>query len=289
MPFKQMKFRHPWRPYQQRVLDAIHEHLDDQRLHIVAAPGAGKTSLGLEVFRILGKPTLILSPTRVIRDQWIHRLRDFCALDDSTQPDWASNAVSASNLLTSITYQSLYAKFTDDLDVPDLVLDEAKGLKPEQLSRLIRTIEENSIEVLILDEAHHLRAEWWRALDKVCSHFPEMTLVSLTATPPYDSTASEWAKYEQLCGPIDEEISIPELVTVGTLCPHQDYIWACDATESEKKQIEAFDHRVSNLCDTLIQSELFGNYSALVNQLIKTQADRDGINGFPLKASLITS
>ncbi|HDM8240031.1 TPA: DEAD/DEAH box helicase family protein, partial [Vibrio campbellii] len=57
-----MKFRHTWRPYQARVINAVHEHLDDKRLHVVAAPGAGKTTLGLEIFRLLGKPTLVLSP-----------------------------------------------------------------------------------------------------------------------------------------------------------------------------------------------------------------------------------
>jgi superfamily II DNA or RNA helicase len=65
MPFETLQFRYSWRPYQQRVLDAIDDHLDDYRLHIVAAPGAGKTTLGLEVFKRLGKSTLMLSPTRV--------------------------------------------------------------------------------------------------------------------------------------------------------------------------------------------------------------------------------
>ncbi|WP_028023215.1 hypothetical protein [Enterovibrio calviensis] len=59
MPFDTMTFCYPWRSYQRRVLDAVHEHLSDQLLHIVAAPEARKTTLGLEVFRILKKPTLV--------------------------------------------------------------------------------------------------------------------------------------------------------------------------------------------------------------------------------------
>ena len=46
MPFDSLKFRYSWRPYQQRVLDSIDQHLDDDRLHVVAAPGAGKTTVG---------------------------------------------------------------------------------------------------------------------------------------------------------------------------------------------------------------------------------------------------
>lgn len=51
-----------------------------------------------------------------------------------------------------------------------------------------------------------------------------MVLVALTATPPYDSDHLEWSRYQELCGPIDEEISVPELVKAGTLCVHQDDI-----------------------------------------------------------------
>ena len=56
------KFKGKWRGYQQRVLEELVMHFSDKRLHVVAAPGAGKTTLGIEVIRRLGNPTLILSP-----------------------------------------------------------------------------------------------------------------------------------------------------------------------------------------------------------------------------------
>lgn len=43
----------------------------------------------------------------------------------------------------------------------------------------------------------------------------------------------------------------------GTLCPHQDFIRACDATVTEQKQIEMYDQRVMTTCQTLFQSEAF--------------------------------
>ncbi len=261
MPFETLKFRYPWRPYQERVLQALKDHLNDQRLHVVAAPGAGKTTLGLEVFRLLGKSTLVLSPTRVIRDQWISRLKDFCDIDDVTQLDWVSNSIMNPKILTSITYQALHAKFADDLDSEKdegLLLEKDTGLKDDELNSFIKVIEENNIQVLILDEAHHLRAEWWKVLEKICDYFSDIILVSLTATPPYDSEGHEWVRYEQLCGSIDEEISVPELVKAGTLCAHQDFIWACDASVIEKNQIKEYDDRVLTLCNTLFDNKVFG-------------------------------
>nr|WP_249422378.1 DEAD/DEAH box helicase family protein [Marinomonas lutimaris] len=258
-----MEFRHSWRPYQARVLNAIKEHLDDKRLHIVAAPGAGKTTLGLETFRILAKPALVLSPTRVIRDQWIDRIKDFVRSEDDTELDclqleWVSNSIHDPKILTSITYQALHSKFAEELSVNEEEGDDLdKALGDKDVNSFIKMIEAHKIQVLILDEAHHLRSEWWRALEKVCEYFPDIILVSLTATPPYDSQNSEWIRYEQLCGPIDEEISVPELVKAGTLCAHQDFIWACDATTSEKEQIKEYDERVSMLCNTLFESNEF--------------------------------
>src|SRR5688500_9680530 len=55
-----MSFSGVWRDYQQRVLDAFDTHMSDHRVHVVAAPGSGKTVLGLELMRRLGRPALIL-------------------------------------------------------------------------------------------------------------------------------------------------------------------------------------------------------------------------------------
>ena len=106
-----LSFRWPWRPYQKRVLDVIQYHLDDEKLHVVAAPGAGKTTLGLEVFRRLNKPALALSPTRSIRDQWITRLRDFVSEDAQWPAKWISSDLDQPAFLTTTTYQALQTRY----------------------------------------------------------------------------------------------------------------------------------------------------------------------------------
>jgi len=171
MNFEQLRFRYTWRPYQQRVIDAIEQHLDDDRLHVVAAPGAGKTTLGLEVFRKLKKRALVLSPTRIIRDQWILRLNDFIEASDVTKLDWVSNDINDPKVLTSITYQALHSKLSTELsadldDEEGTVLNDSAddslndGLDNEPVSgdvnEFIVSLKNNNIEVIIMDEAHHL-------------------------------------------------------------------------------------------------------------------------------------
>ena len=259
MDFNQLNFKYSWRPYQERVLNAVDEHLDDNKLHIVAAPGAGKTTLGIEVFKRLRHKALILSPTRVIRDQWIDRLRDFTNCNDPFQLEWTSNHLETPKAFTSITYQALHAKMKDVDEMEGEAEDDTETSCPnaQELTAFISHLKSSDIKVLILDEAHHLRQEWWKALTTVCEAIPDMVLVSLTATPPYDAQGHEWGKYEQLCGPIDEEISVPELVKAETLCAHQDYVWAVDVTADEKAKIREFDGRVKQLCANLLSNDIF--------------------------------
>jgi hypothetical protein len=47
----------------------------------------------------------------------------------------------------------------------------------------------------------------------------------------------EWQRYINLNGPVDAEISVPELVVENDLCPHQDYIYLSKPTFEEKQQI----------------------------------------------------
>jgi hypothetical protein len=56
-----MVFQHTWRSYQARVLEHLDLYLDDKRVRIVAAPGSGKTVLGLEITRRIDQPTLVLA------------------------------------------------------------------------------------------------------------------------------------------------------------------------------------------------------------------------------------
>jgi superfamily II DNA or RNA helicase len=51
-----MAFRKDWRAYQFRLLNQLDRYLENKRLHLVAAPGSGKTVLGLEVIRRINKP-----------------------------------------------------------------------------------------------------------------------------------------------------------------------------------------------------------------------------------------
>ena len=70
MNYENVSFKGNFREYQQRVLDNSSKFLLDGKVNIVAAPGSGKTILGLELIRRLNEPCIIFSPTTTIRQQW---------------------------------------------------------------------------------------------------------------------------------------------------------------------------------------------------------------------------
>ncbi|MDO4791333.1 MAG: DEAD/DEAH box helicase family protein [Buchananella hordeovulneris] len=225
------RFTGTFRAYQQRVLVESPAHLKDGRLHVVAAPGSGKTILGLELAGRLGAPTLVLSPSLAIRDQWVARLQQNFA------PPAGAHSCSTSLLhpgaLTSATYQSLFAAF-------NRLLDEESG-ESFAGSDLLELL--GDVGTVILDEAHHLRTQWHRALEAFLAQLrlrrPELKIIALTATPPYDTTEAQWRAYEELCGRIDAQISVPELIASGDLAPHQDYVLINAPAKAELDQLAA--------------------------------------------------
>lgn len=49
---------------------------NDGKIHIVAAPGSGKPTLGIELIRRMNGNALILAPSITIREQWVARIKE---------------------------------------------------------------------------------------------------------------------------------------------------------------------------------------------------------------------
>ena len=224
----QLKFKGYWRSYQQRVLDELEYHLDDNKLNVVAAPGAGKTTLGIEVILRLKNPAFILAPTITIKNQWKQRILDNFLPSDFNS-DLISTDIKSISEITVSTYQGLHSLY--------------KNI--EEREKFIKQLKDLNINTLVLDEAHHLRTEWWATLNSLYKELnnKNFKIVSLTGTPPYDVSPAEWNNYQSLCGAVDAEISIPELVKAGDLCPHQDLIYFSNLTNEEEKIVFDFEQK----------------------------------------------
>mgnify|MGYP002622083555 CR=1 FL=1 len=262
-----LNFKGSWRDYQKRILDNLDFHLSDKKLHIVAAPGAGKTTLGIEVISRINKPTVILVPTNTIKNQWRERICN--AFLEEKDFNIVSTNIRNTKFITIITYQALLAAFCggkcdEDLNIEEEIEEDQistnKRFNESKAQEIIKILKDSKISLLCFDEAHHLRKEWWKALTYLVEELnPEQTL-ALTATPPYDVDLGEWQRYEELCGEIDEVISIPELVNNGDLCPHQDFIYFSGLKKHEKEIIKKHNENVKQLLERLKNDNELINY-----------------------------
>lgn len=256
--FKNVQFRGTFRDYQARVLSNANRHLSDGKVHIVAAPGSGKTILGLELIRGLNAPAIVLSPSVTIRQQWGERFEHSFIPEGENIEEYVSYDLKNPALITSVTYQALHAAWNK----AQLNEDNEENSENEDFKSfdLMKTAAEAGIRTVCLDEAHHLRSEWQRALEGFIKKLGNnIILISLTATPPYDSDAGEWKRYHDLCGDIDEEIFVPDLVFQKTLCPHQDYLMFSYPTRQELNLINDRKQKVINCINSEFKGGTFLN------------------------------
>lgn len=281
MFLEKCKFKGNFRKYQAEVLKEFDKNIKDKKINVVAAPGSGKTILGLQMICKLNQHVLILAPTITIRNQWKERFIT-SYVPEGMQVDFISDDVYNLNKFNIITYQALhYALNKRKIKEEEMEKEEEESttrVKTEEIEYdLIQELKNKKINTIVLDEAHHLRAEWWKSLCQVIKEIQDVKVISLTATPPYDVEENEWKKYEEVCGSIDAEISVPELVATGDLCPHQDYVIFSMVTEQELAEIIKIRNSIDEFIEQLKQNNEFVLMVTSNKVLSKWQSNQETI------------
>ncbi|WP_037410156.1 DEAD/DEAH box helicase family protein [Candidatus Solirubrobacter pratensis] len=116
MSFDDLQFSGEWRPYQRAALAAFERDLKhgSTSTHIVAPPGSGKTLLGVELIRRVGKRALVLAPNQAIQQQWPRAVSQFTR----TRRDAADIAgAEVTKRIACLSYQALC-----QLEDPEILL-----------------------------------------------------------------------------------------------------------------------------------------------------------------------
>ncbi|RSI88050.1 Type III restriction enzyme, res subunit [Streptococcus mitis] len=232
-----LNFKGRWRKYQKQVLDRFQDYQADRHVHLVAAPGSGKTTIGIELIARFGNPALVLVPTVTIREQWVDRIQTAFLENEQKISDLVSQNLKEMKELTIVTYQAFHSAMNQLQSQEDGEAEDFVGFD------LLASLRAQKVATLCLDECHHLRNEWWKSLEVFRKQYEQLQVISLTATPPYDSEPELWERYIRMCGEIDQEITVPELVKEDTLCPHQDFVYICSPTAEESERLRQFEDR----------------------------------------------
>lgn len=180
------------RPYQSatvaRVMAAI--EAGQQRVLLVAPTGSGKTVLAAEIIRRIGRRALFLAHRRELVTQASAKLHA-AGVDHGIVAAGFPTRPGAPVQVASI--QTLHAR---------AVRSSAMDMPPAEL--------------VLVDEAHHLRAATYQA---AIAEYPEAAIVGLTATPARADGRGLGSDFDALI----EAPQVPELIAGGFLVPTKVY------------------------------------------------------------------
>ena len=260
-------FPHPFRRYQGLALEAVEtlRAQGQQRAYIVMPPGSGKTVLGLEIARRVGRRTMVLTPNTAVQAQWLQEWEQF-GQAGGTHPQPGSADRQLAHGLTVLTYQTLsvWDRTADDEDQLD---DTSPGIAERRrvavrdpdghdLLSLMHPRGRDLVDraaglgpwTLVLDECHHLLETWGalaRALAKALGN--DTWVLGLTATPAVELTARQRELHDDLFGDADFCVPTPAVVKDGDLAPYQELVYLTEPTPEEDTWLIAERSRFADL------------------------------------------
>src|SRR5215207_2723882 len=249
---------YPLRTHQHRALDQIDRLMINggrRRAWVVLPPGAGKTLVGLEAIRRLGRPAVVFGPNTAIQAQWVRQWEAFSPATVHVGVDRSLDSP-----ITALTYQSL-ATFDADEEVDE----EGHGsVEPSSdcgalLDRLhpngralfdeLRTMERLTV---VLDECHHLLEVWGRLVADLLASVPHAYVLGLTATPARSLTKDQAELVDDLFGHPIYATSIPSVVREGHIAPFAELAWLTTPTPTESRWLSAQAERFQELTTDLV-------------------------------------
>lgn len=228
------------RPYQEQALDAW--ELAGRRGVVSLPTGAGKTHLAMGAIVRVGRPALVLVPTRVLLEQWARRIRESLGIQAALYGDGDHQI----GPLTVCTFESAFRRMDEFGDRFDL---------------------------LLVDEAHHFglggRCE---ALEMCTAH----ARLGLTATPP--ETPEAVATLDRLLGPSVFHLGLQDLA--GThLAPFERVRLGVSLDADEQSAYAAAWGRFQEAMRLFRRSRAEGRWADFVRAAMQSAAGRQALAG----------
>ncbi|WP_053619831.1 DEAD/DEAH box helicase family protein [Nocardiopsis sp. NRRL B-16309] len=235
------------RPYQRTALDAVAARWADghRRTWVVLPPGAGKTLVGVEAARRLGRRTVVFAPNIAIQGQWITHWEAYDRPDGGT----AGTDRTLDHDVNVLTYQSL-AVFDPEAE------SSGSGSVRDRLhangEALVRALHDAGPLTVILDECHHLLQVWGRLLAEILDELPDAHVIGLTGTPSASLTRTEKTLVERLFGEPITGASVPALVRDGYLAPFAELAYITVPNALEREYLAEQGLRFTEMCTELL-------------------------------------
>jgi superfamily II DNA or RNA helicase len=259
-----------FRRSQQLALDAVDDlrAVGGRRAYLVLPPGAGKTAVGLEVARRLGRRTLVLAPNTAVQAQWLAAWEAFGPPGgEHPVPGGAGRDLAAPVTVLTSSALSVWNRTADDEDGPDGSDDTSekttarrraalRGDPGADLLALLHPAGRALLDraagcgpwTLVLDECHHLLEAWGGLCAALAEVLADDTWVlGLTATPPRNLTARQQQVHDDLFAGGDVVVPTAAAVQEGEIAPFQELLYITGPTGEEDAELENERARFADL------------------------------------------
>ena len=180
-------------------------------------------------------------------DLWIQKLIDDGeALDDFSARSWL-NDLQGKN---PEYFEKQMKKYRKKARQNASEVDGKIAWLSESSKKSIETLKKAKIQLIILDECHHLTEHWGEVLVELKKELGDPFILGLTATPPNPDIA-ETPHYLELLGEIDYEVPIPALVRDSNLAPYQDLSYFVRPNPKELEYIANADNAFMEIVDEI--------------------------------------
>ena len=180
-------------------------------------------------------------------DLWIQKLiEDGEALDDSSASEWLNDL----KIKNPDYYEKQMKKYRKTARKVASEEDGKIAWLSESSKESIETLKKADIQLIILDECHHLTEHWGEVLVELKKELGDPYILGLTATPPNPDIA-ETPHYLELLGEIDYEVPIPALVRDSNLAPYQDLSYFVRPKPKELEYIANADNAFMEIVDEI--------------------------------------
>ncbi|MFE3457977.1 DEAD/DEAH box helicase family protein [Nocardiopsis aegyptia] len=236
-----------FRSYQNDALSEVDARWSDghRRTWVVLPPGAGKTLVGLEAARRLGRRTVVFAPNIAIQGQWTSHWEAYDRPDGGT----AGTERALEDDVNVLTYQSL-AVFDPEAET------DGSGSVRDRLhtngQALVAALHDAGPLTVILDECHHLLQVWGRLLAEILDELPDAHVIGLTGTPAASLTRTEKKLVERLFGEPITGASVPALVRDGYLAPFAELAYVTAPNALEREYLAEQGLRFTEMCTELL-------------------------------------
>ena len=210
-------------------------------------------------------------------DLWIQKLIDDGeALDDFSARSWL-NDLQSKNPEYFEKQMKKYRKTARKIASKE---DGKIAWLSESSKNSIEILKKAEIQLIILDECHHLTEHWGEVLVELKKELGEPFILGLTATPPNPDIA-ETPHYLELLGEIDYEVPIPALVRDSNLAPYQDLSYFVRPKPKELEYIANADKAFMEIVDEISTKKEGKNRTLPLPQWLYKTLDEREIPGRP--------